>query len=560
MHELHALSRLALIRHRWELQMLLVTSGIGLAIAVLLSIAATDRADADMAIIALVFALLPAGLAGAILFDYAQGGDIVSPASGCSHWLLRMPIEAWKIAIVPVVLKTVWISALWLIFAMSVRSSIGVPVPLLTPCFYLSAAAIWLMVVAWLPLRSGWHRVMLLAVLFVTIYLMLWLVFGSLQLDDLRWRATLVTAGTALSLVMYLTAALAAIRVVGVARTAAAGIIPEYAGRPLALPSEQTDASVERVFASPLRALGWSEFKKTKHFVIRTVLIGAVPSILIGGLLLPFNPATFVIVLIVFSYLAGISICGHRESTAAAGSTLPVYLLTSPLTAAEIAWTRAAVWLGLATSVFSCVSFVFLLWALWPSNREAWLQWASEQAMSVGGGASPWVIGLRLSAAILLAAAIFLIGRIVAYWWIGMSGRNWFILLMTIVSATIVLLPFSLVLRWFMVQTQWSEVQAALHRLLTWTPQIVAGLLLLKTVATAVVAALSLQRRVVSLGTIGRVTTAWMMLVLLLGTVLAMLIPHPNVTLMICWGAVAVTIPLARVLVMPRMVAWNRYR
>src|SRR5690606_15345529 len=107
-----------------------------------------------------------------------------------------------------------------------------------------------------------------------------------------------------------------------------------------------------------------------------------------GGLLLPLNPATLGIVLVVFSFLAGISICGNRESATAPGSTLPAFLLTSPLTSAQIAWTRAAVWLGVAMSVFSCVIFVLLLWALWPSNREAWLQWAGEHAALAGSGAS----------------------------------------------------------------------------------------------------------------------------------------------------------------------------
>ena len=167
MHELHALSRLALIRHRWELRMLLATSGIGLAIAALLWLRAADRTDVEVAGLVLRVVLLPIGLAGAILFDYAQGGDLISPASGCHHWLLRQPVKSWKIAIVPVVLKTFWISASWLLFAASLRA-MGVPVPLITPCFYFSGAAFWLMVVSWKPLRSGWHRLVWLAICLTT--------------------------------------------------------------------------------------------------------------------------------------------------------------------------------------------------------------------------------------------------------------------------------------------------------------------------------------------------------------------------------------------------------
>lgn len=558
MHELHALSRLALIRHRWELRMLLATSGIGLAIAALLWLRAADRTDVEVAGLVLRVVLLPIGLAGAILFDYAQGGDLISPASGCHHWLLRQPVKSWKIAIVPVVLKTFWISASWLLFAASLRV-MGVPVPLITPCFYFSGAAIWLMVVSWKPLRSGWHRLVWLAICLTTCYVMLWLVMGSLQIEDHRWRFWVIIAGQIFSLTLYATAVLAAIRVVAMARTAPTGIFPADARRDSAWP-RHVSISTEQIHTSPLQALAWNEFANINRFTIRTLLIGVLPAIWIAGCLLSLHPATLVLVLMAFAYLAGVSICGSHDSTTATGSTLPAHLLTSPFTSAQLAWTRAAVWLGVVASVFSCVVFVFGLWSLWPSNRQTWMQWASDQAAALGGELRPGTLGLRLSFAVVLAAAVLAISRIVAYWWIGMSGRKGFIVMLTSVATTVYLIPLALFLRWFMVQTQWSEVQATLANWLSWAPQIIAGLLILKTAATAVVAAISLRAQVVSPGTIGRAVSCWMMLVLLIGTALAMLIPHPSATLVACWGAVALTIPLARVLVMPLMVDWNRHR
>ncbi len=558
MHELQALARLALIRHRWELKILLIVAGSGLALAALNWLTAADRSDREIAGMMLRLMLLPVGLAGAILFDYSQGVDLLSPASGCSHWILQQPVKSWKIAVVPVFIKTLWISACWLSFAVSLRV-MGVPVPLVTPCLFFSGAAIWLMVVAWKPLRRGWHRLVWLAICLITSYGMLWLIMGSAHLEDLRWRTAAFIAAQVISATLYVTAVLAALRVVVVARTATMGLVAEHASQPAAV-SQDATAYAEHVDASPLQALAWNEFANIKLFALRTLLIGVLPGILIAGCLLPLNPAMVVLVLLGFGYLAGVSVCGGQDARSGTGSTLPSHLLTSPLTSVQLAWTRAAVWLSVVASVFSCVVFVFLLWSLWPNNRETWMQWATDQAVAIGGGMTPGATGLRLSAAIVLAAAVLAIGRLVAYWWVGMSGRKWFILMMTIVSAAMYLIPLALFLRWFMVQTQWSEVQQRLYSLLSWVPQMAAGLLTLKAVATAVVAAIGLQMRIVSSGIVAKLVGGWMMLVLLLAIVLATLIPYPEASFMACLCGVALALPLARVLVMPLMVDWNRHR
>lgn len=122
MHELTALSRLALLQHRWVLIVLLVAAACGPVIAAALFVArGTPLEDSLVAFAAL--ALMPGMLAGAILFGFTHGNDLLGVESGCIHWLLRAPVQSWKIAIVPVVLKTLWISAFWGLFALAISPS-----------------------------------------------------------------------------------------------------------------------------------------------------------------------------------------------------------------------------------------------------------------------------------------------------------------------------------------------------------------------------------------------------------------------------------------------------
>ncbi len=565
MHELTALTRLALNQHRWILSILVATVVGGQLITAMMFLADATHVDRSLAVVPSLIVLWPAGFAAFILFDFARGGDLVSPASGCSHWLLRMPIPSWKIAIVPVLLKTAWISMVWLLGALvcalaSTISNHEVQLPLVAPCLALSAAAIWLLVIAWMPLHAGWQRLVLLAVFFISLYFSFGLIFVGPHIDRVAWRPLVTLAGSVLAVVLYGASVLSAVRVAGIARTSPLGLVREMSGsESLIRDSHQLTAA--RMFASPLRALVWHEFAKTKHWVIRSILFGVLPAVLIFGLFVPLHATTVIGVLILFAYIAGFSVCGNAESRdSLTGATLPTYLLASPLSTVQIAWTRLVIPLAVVLGIFSCVLLVFLLWSLWPSNRQTWFTWAAAQAASLDGSHSPFLTGIRLSLASVLAAGTFLIGRIVAYWWIGMSGRPWFTVLMTIVGVAAFLIPLSYFLGWFRTQSQWTEVQAALRTFLSWLPYLVVGLLALKAVAAASLTVALRRAQLASSRSIGSVFIIWLVIMLVVGSALAMLIPHRQVTFLWCVAATSLAIPLARVLAMPLTLDWNRHR
>jgi hypothetical protein len=161
MHELTALARFAFNQNRWTLRILIATVIAGQLITAMMFLINAYQADGTPAVVPSLSVLWPAGLTVFVLFNFTPGVHLVGPASDCSHWLLRMPIASWKIAVVPVFLKTAWISIIWLLAVLVVAwaSSVSkhdVHLPLVTPCLLFSAAAIWLMVIAWLPVYAGW--------------------------------------------------------------------------------------------------------------------------------------------------------------------------------------------------------------------------------------------------------------------------------------------------------------------------------------------------------------------------------------------------------------------
>ena len=146
-----------------------------LILVALLMARVVPAADGGRAAIAGVFlALLPAGIASLMLFDYGQTKNMNGAESGCDDWLLRMPIASWKIAFAPIVLKTLWIVGIWCVFALT-ATYFGFDEESLPSFFpavvFFSGAMVWVLFLAWRPFRSGWWRMGLIICMIPAIYL-----------------------------------------------------------------------------------------------------------------------------------------------------------------------------------------------------------------------------------------------------------------------------------------------------------------------------------------------------------------------------------------------------
>ncbi len=555
MSETIALLRWSFTRNKALLAVLLAIVCLGEAIALISVSAFPDLDPGKAAIPALLLSLLPAAMGGLGLFDCGHDKDLMSPESGCSDWLLRMPIASWKIAIVPVVLKTIWISGIWILFVVT-ASHLGMDevVPWLAPSLCFSAGLIWVLFIAWKPVRNGWSRIGLLAIATSVVYLLFAAVIVSSQPAYIQWKPL----ATAASIAVYAMGAWLTIRAVKVARTSCLGIVPEL-GRGVEK-SEQGDCR-RRELSGPIGALVWHDLSRKSGVIRYTLILGVIPGVILASLFLPLHVATVVCVLILFMYLAGIAAFGSGAGGASdVKSTLPTYIAASPLSTATIAWTKLLTVAVISLAVFLSVVFVFVGWSLWPENRDVWYRWASAQATSLDVPDSAVSIGIRWSIAIVLGTTVLFVGRMVSFLWVELIGRSWVTGVAAIVMGLAVLVPLGVFLRWFMLQTSWEGTIASAYRYLTYLPSIIAGLLIVKAISAAMATVTLSRLRLTTHKRIVIVYLIWISATLAIATTLAFLVPDRRVTFTWCLVATMLAIPLARVLILPVSLNLNRHR
>ena len=94
MPELLALTRLSLVRSRPLLLMMVGAVVIAAATAYVAGPIDQDSIGQQIALFTLFLTLMPAALSSVVLFDYSAEGNMNLPESGCSHWILRMPVKS----------------------------------------------------------------------------------------------------------------------------------------------------------------------------------------------------------------------------------------------------------------------------------------------------------------------------------------------------------------------------------------------------------------------------------------------------------------------------------
>lgn len=578
MSESFALVKLSMLQHRRLLLVLMSALAVGLAIAATLFVTSglVQWPGVDLAaagVFCSFFVLLPTAFAGALAFDFSHGSDMDSIESGCSHWLLRAPLASWKIALVPAVLKTIWLTAIWLILGLVLRLGSSVSIPILAPCFMFSAGVIAISVTAWVPLKKSWHRVGALMLLLVMVYALASLIFGAPYVESEKWRVPLGWLGLLASMAGYVGAIVALISACARARIHAYGVIPECADIGISREAQHAESvDIARSFCSPQRALLWHEFAKRRTSFVGVMFWGAMPVVLVYGLFVSVSPVSLFLLFLTFAYVAGFSVVVKRPRFDGGGavSTLPIYVQASPLTSARLAWTSLVVSAAMVGVMFSGVLIVYLLWSLWPSNRHEWLQWSAQQAVSIG---EDWKLrgvmnarldaigtGTRLTLASTFAAALFFVSRIAAFQWIPMTGRSWFEMVVVLVLSALTLLPVAYLLYWFVQQQDWEHVRHAVHAMLLWFPSLAIVCIALKLFAAMLCSYTLWRERLVTLANIVLVHLLWWSLVISAASFMAVLLPYPQATWVACAGVTIMVVPLTRVLAMPISLDWNRHR
>lgn len=567
MHELIALTRLSLLQFRW-VYFTFIAAIISSPLLALVYPTTSSITYFDSLLAIWISLAVAASFAGVMLFDFTQRGDLVSSQSGCNHWLLRMPVPSWKIALTPVVLKTAWFAAIWSIIATIITINNIESVPIFGPMFCLSGGAIGLMATSWMPFRRGWHRLIVVPIILITAYLLFCLIAVAPHTHP-QWRTIVNISGPILSIVFYASAVRAAFWVTHVARTSTLGLTsqrqwlirwPAGWSQNMAV-NDVADSDIVTTYRDPGHALAWHEFYRARNWALRALAIGVLPAILFFGVIFPINVATVFMAFIVFTYIAAFAVSGTGDMPAASTSTgFQAYLLLGPLSTARLAWTRFAVRISIATAFYSTIFVALGCAMLWSTNRNAWSRWAAEIASRIETDLTPFHVGVRISAAIILIASVFLVGQIASHWWFGLSGSSRFSLTVIFTELALVFIPLSIFLFWFLRQSDWGDVQTAFSSGLMSLPTLAARLLTIKLIAVIGAGIMLLHFQLCNLQAVLKIVAVWASLVMLAGLAVSALLPLPQATFLACLSGIAILTPLARILILPVTLAHGRHR
>ncbi|MGB7324360.1 MAG: hypothetical protein WBD31_05775 [Rubripirellula sp.] len=566
MSEVLALTRLAVSRSRKPALFLIAVVVIGTTIGMVLESTmrtrGASRPDLPWLGTLMVWSFLPAGFASFVLFDFSSGNSIGLIESNCDRWILRSPIRSWKIAIVPLALKTAWIGALWLIFSTFLRYATSEPIPRAIPWIVFSSIAIWGMAIAWRPMQWAWLRLAALPIAAVTT-LSVFILFFNLDNIHIPFIRSAAFWFSHLFLVAnYAVATYASVRAIERARTAPDGLVPSLArsSRISFTPQWMQSADRYREFTTPIKALAWYEFASTREWMLRMLTWVAVPSILLLTMVFPLHPVTLTMAVIGFASLAGVSGSGANMMQQSNSSLLAPFLVRSPYTDAQIVWTRLAVSMGIMLFIYSGILFVFAGWALWPSNRESWMQWATTQAAWLGAADHSFAIGVQLSILNIAVATTIIFGWTIGMYWTAAAGRDWIAIAVVAAVSIVALSLVGWFAMWFTRQTDWESAMASLRKICFWATPVIVTLLVAKAILTASVTAALLRSQLAGPRAVAVISTAWLIPVAIVATVLAKCEPFAPVEVWHCVAFAVLAIPLAGVLGLPIAMSFNRHR
>ena len=511
----------------------------------------------------MLLTIVPTLVASLGLFNFQINEEnLESPRSCCNHWLLRMPIRNWKIAIIPVVMKTIWIGICWSLMIIPIGALAGHGgVPWLEPWISYSAIAIAFLAVSWRPFRGGWWRVGALVVAAATSIGLIFLAYIRTQPQLQAWHVPGLIAVVA----AYAGSVWLLLHSLKLARTQSSGIIAAYG--PAAVEDAATDpvASRPMELRSPQRALVWHDLHRARHLTVVSIGLGLIPT-LIFITWIGLKGATLFIALMISAVCSWSALAGSMYPiNQRAGSVLPTYLVASPIASYRIAWTR------LCTSLLIQLPFLLItlaamsVWVLAKNNRAQWMRWAHGFADMAG--AEPvhgeddvvW-IGIRMSAAIVIGSVVVAFGRVLSLLWVSMNGRDWLAGVFGCLVGAIILAMVMVPISWFFRYETLDEVKEVAWWWLSMVPLLIAMLLVIKALFALSAAVMLHRKKLAPTPVVARVLLIWMVIVGSLSVLMHMLIPNTHATMLLTLAATAVAVPLGSVLWMPISVDGDRHR
>lgn len=503
----------------------------------------------------------PSLLYALMLFDFSKSTVLDQSSGSYDPWLLRLPMATWKLALIPAGLLTIWITFFWAIVVVSFRWIGGVELPFFQQAIAMCGVAIFFCSLTWRPQRRHWLRLIALIISLPLLYGMS-IAAIAIEFEAPQWTPiTYVVA-----VILYVAANAFAWQSVALARVSA------YQQHPLeSAAATRNDLSTAAVpvtsatatslipsmsFSSESEALRWHDLARSRVIRWQVAATFLVPMMLIVAMLLPLTAATAWFAL----FMAGAVSLGVianlvEPAVWSNSSSLPTYLLVSPLRADTIAWNR------LLTIGFQFVRFYVLatligLVALaWQSNREIAVQWWDSQ------WDRPFVAApLRIVVAAYLGSLVASLGVCIRESCLMMYGQQKPIIAATLACFLIALIPSGLFLSWFLDQTDWDVVKATMLVWLSRTVYIVMAALSLKLCLAVVASVIARRRQLIPETKLMGIGLGWLVVVLIAATGLWMLWPSASMSYPLTLLGTAIVIPLTPWLLAPVAVDSNRHR
>ena len=331
---------------------------------------------------------IPLYFLSVVMFELTDVKDVEGNQTGFSHWLLRTPVASWKLAAVPMALKTVWVFVITggvaltgLVFDVRLNDW-------LVSSFALAALVLCLCVIVWKPFRWTHTRLCLLALGIVPGYawFVAWLSYatGGLQTGaELRSLSLSPSQVSVLAAIIgigtYVVVFLLSIRSVAIARSAAIGYTPESKltwgfGSSLKGESRQDQVAVtvkqyRKPARSPIAAIIAYELSKLRNFGGIAAIVGWLSLLLLFGRLSNVALEAYVFSFIFF-LSPGMFVCEWSRSTVDR-SFLTNLLAVSPIRTATLAWTSQAIVTTIWMLSLLGAGLVALKWNVLGENNHA---------------------------------------------------------------------------------------------------------------------------------------------------------------------------------------------
>lgn len=566
MSELIHLTKLSIARSRTVLMIAIayaVVLHLGLIAYGMSGVAAGERAAVSISAYAIMLSLPLIGMTFAI-FEFGDQIEVGSGATGYLPWLLRTPIKTWKLAAVPLALKTAWILAVCGTVAVTAQTAGMPPERWLVPAIGVATLFSLACLLTWQPFRGTYTRLAFCGISFVPAYA--WLIYST-SFAFMRERIDVeqfwISVGMFAIPATYLAITLLAIRAVKLARCNVIGHIGESTSWidsvRVASPAVQRNQEHSATFSHPAKV---SAFRTLlKYDLAKFSGLGA--KIVFGGwtLVVLFwsmvdGASTASIVGLTVTLMFPAIFLNEWTVSSLDQRFLPNLLALAPVRSSSLVWTRQMFFTTTWFASLLGIPIVLTIWHLTGASRGVALAWNDSIETHFGVPNSAFRVSLAIAIIGMLLVARQTTWTVAAI----ATGRLRWGLWAVAAKFGVAFVVFSWLLYHFMQFPNWEAWNAWAWQGIAQIPTVLPWLLAVKIAIVVIAATMLLRSGLTKQTTVFAVVAAIAAITLIFATALWKLLPGDNVMYWHCAATSALLMPASRILVAPICLAFNRHQ